>query len=354
MKINPFKLEEYLTKYEFAAKYLLCCSDAESVKMSELLDIASTPCQNLWNNLSLGYTEPRGHPLLLEEIAKLYPGLFYKNILCFSGAEEGIFATLSTICTEHDHVIVLTPCYQSLCEIPKMKSSSVTEIMLKEENQWKIDLQEIKNNIRPNTKCIVINFPHNPTGQVIERRELEELVRICRENDIWLFSDEVFRLLGNPHNSWPFPAASMYEKAISLGVMSKAFGLSGLRVGWIACQDEEMLQEIKLISLDQIKLILDIKNNLDELFESQKMAFIDFCSDLYDVPFPMQFVFKEQKSDFHIKAARRQGSEYLVLKVAGSGPFSNSGISATGEIFVFSATDGQLKLIDKIIVLFYA
>ena len=93
---------------------------------------------------------------------------------------------------------VLKPCYQSLLEVPKSKGASITEIQLKEENDWRIDLRSIQRTIKPNTKCIIVNFPHNPTGQVIEEGELQELIEIFEQSGIWLFSDEVYRLLGKP------------------------------------------------------------------------------------------------------------------------------------------------------------
>jgi aspartate/methionine/tyrosine aminotransferase len=104
-----------------------------------------------------------------------------------------------------DHFIVLTPCYQSLYEIPKMKGAQITEVALREENNWRIDLGEIKNAIKQNTKCIAINFPHNPTGQVISQQELKDLVALCAVHDLWLFSDEVYRLLGTPDEGWAQP-----------------------------------------------------------------------------------------------------------------------------------------------------
>lgn len=244
--MNVFKLEEYLSKYEFSAEYLLCCSDAESFSMSEIIDIANPQDRLLWDNLQLGYTEVRGLPELRKTVAKeLYEGLESDNILTFAGAEEGIFCALHSIIEPKDHVIVLTPCYQSLLEIPKSKGADITEIQLKEDHDWRIDLNAIQNSIKPNTKCIVINFPHNPTGQVIEEEELKNLVDICASKDIWLFSDEVYRLLGSPNKPWSSPAACVYDKALSLGVMSKAFGMAGLRVGWIACRNEAILKKIE-------------------------------------------------------------------------------------------------------------
>lgn len=245
--IKIFKLEDYLAKYEFSAPYLLCCSDVETVGMQEIIDMADEDSRNLWNNLRLGYTEVSGMPALREEIVKsLYPSLTAENILCFAGAEEGIFCALNTICGKDDHVIVLTPCYQSLSEIPLSRGSDVTMVPLRPENQWRIDLEEIQSKIKANTKLVIINFPHNPTGQVLHPDELSGLVDLCRKYDLYLFSDEVYRLLsGEPDVSWALPAAEVYEKAFSLGVMSKAFGMAGLRIGWIASQDKNLLKKFE-------------------------------------------------------------------------------------------------------------
>jgi aspartate/methionine/tyrosine aminotransferase len=248
MSINVFKLEEYLGKYEFSAPYLLCCSDTESMTMQEVIDMAQPADKSLWDNLTLGYTEVQGLPLLREQIvSSLYPSLEANNIQCFAGAEDGIFCALHALCEAGDHIIVLTPCYQSLMEIPYLKNASITSLALREENQWRIDLSEIKQAIQSNTRGVIINFPHNPTGQVITQPELLALVDVCREHDFWLFSDEVYRLLGQPNELWASPAAELYEKALSLGVMSKAFGMAGLRVGWIACQDKKLLKKIEQV-----------------------------------------------------------------------------------------------------------
>jgi aspartate/methionine/tyrosine aminotransferase len=244
--INTFKLEEYLTRHEFSASFLLCCSDAESFSMQEILELADSADRALWNNLRLGYTEVKGLPILRDQIAQsLYPNLNPKLISCFAGAEEGIFCALFTLCEPGEHVIVLTPCYQSFIEIPKLKKAHVSQVSLKPENNWRINLDDIKNEIRPNTKCLVINFPHNPTGQVISPDELNNLVKLCDKHGIWLFSDEVYHLLGNPVEGWAKPAAEIYPRALSLGVMSKAYGMAGLRLGWIACQNENLLKKIE-------------------------------------------------------------------------------------------------------------
>ncbi|MBA4117672.1 MAG: aminotransferase [Candidatus Puniceispirillum sp.] len=246
--MNVFKLEEYLTKHEFTAKYLLCCSDAQSFAMAELVSMAGGKDKELWDKLTLGYTEPYGHPALRQRIAALYPGLSAEHILCFAGAQEGIFCALTTLIEPQDHVVVITPCYQSLFEVPRAKGADITQIALREENAWRIDLDAVKSALRPTTKCVIVNFPHNPTGQIITEEELKGLIDLCAARGIWLFCDEVYRLLGQtdsaPHAP---PAASLYDKALSLGVMSKAFGMAGLRVGWIACKNKDIIHKMKLM-----------------------------------------------------------------------------------------------------------
>ena len=246
--IPTFKLEEYLGKHEFSSPYILCASDAESFSLEDILSLATEEERHLWKTIRLGYTEVFGLPSLRETIAKsIYPGLNDQNILCFAGAEEGIFCTLSTLLKKDDHVIVLSPCYQSLSEIPKYQGCHVTEVPLREDEEWRINLQDIEHAITPQTRWLVINFPHNPTGQTLRQNELEDLIKLLDHHGIWLFSDEAYRLLGEEKTTHPTPAACLYDKAISLGVMSKAYGMAGLRVGWIACQNQDVLHKISLM-----------------------------------------------------------------------------------------------------------
>ena len=97
--LPAFELEKYFALHEFSAKYLLGCSDAESITMNYLLSLADEECRTLWNNVSLGYTESRGLPQLNAEIAKLYRGCHASHVLGFAGAEEGIYASMKAILT---------------------------------------------------------------------------------------------------------------------------------------------------------------------------------------------------------------------------------------------------------------
>lgn len=246
MKPATFKLEKYIEQYKNKAPYSLCSSDAETWHLKDILNMASVEEKHLWENLNFKYTQSKGLLALRERIASsFYPGFNAENVVCFAGAEEGIFCTLFTRCDSTDHVIVITPCYQSLLETIKFKGSSITEISLKEENEWRLDLSAVEAAIRPHTKWFIINFPHNPTGQILRPKELEALVDLLDKHGIWLFSDEISRLIGPKTTVWSKPAACLYPKALSLGGMSKIFGMAGLRIGWIACQSYEILQDLE-------------------------------------------------------------------------------------------------------------
>lgn len=244
MKLPPFKLEEFFAKYEFTAPYLLCPSDVESWSLSEILQYADAECKKLWENLRLGYTEVPGLPLLRKEIAKLYAKIDHNQILTTAGAEEGIYCTFNALLSPNDHVIVVTPCYQSLIAIPKSLGADVTTITLKAANSWKISLEQLKKSFKANTKMVIINNPQNPTGSLLDKDIMEAMIEMARKRNSYIFCDEVYRYLEIDENKRLQSCVDMYEKGITINVMTKSFGLGGLRIGWIACQDKEVIKKI--------------------------------------------------------------------------------------------------------------
>ena len=243
-ELRPFALEVFFSKWEFTARHHLCASDMQSMTLSELLAMADAEDRAAWDALYLGYTETWGSPGLRDAIASTYENVVARDVLTFVGAQEGIFAVMHALLGSDDHAITVIPNYQSVESVP-LSICQTTGVALDPERGWELDLDVLRDAIRPNTRVICINFPHNPTGKVISRATLDELIALCRARGIYLFSDEVHRLIERrPEMTLP-QVADSYERGISLGVMSKAYGLPGIRVGWVACRDAEALRRIE-------------------------------------------------------------------------------------------------------------
>jgi len=242
MKIADFSLERYFSLYEFKAPYLLCSSDCESFSIRELLAMeegAEEKMKDLW----LGYTETKGHPELRAEIAGLYETIAPDDIIVFAGAAEGIFILMNVLMEKDDHLIVQYPCYQSLSEVACSLGCNVMRWLMREEKDWEPDIDFLNDSINEKTRAIVINNPHNPTGYHMSIERLMEIIDIARKHGCTIFSDEVYRNLEYGADRLP-ALCDCYENGVSLGVMSKSFGLAGLRIGWIACRDSELKRKI--------------------------------------------------------------------------------------------------------------
>lgn len=235
MQIADFALERYFARWEFAVRHVLCASDAEPITLAELLSLADDDSRRRWETLHLGYTESLGLPALRAEIAGLYPGLTAEDVVTFAGAEEGVFLCMHALVGPGDHAVVAWPAYQSLHEVARAAGAEITLVPL-DPRDWSLDVGAVAAAMRPNTKVIVVNSPHSPTGAQLSPEQLHRLVSIAELHGAFLFSDEVYRFL--EHDATPLPpAASCSPRGISLGVMSKAFGLAGLRIGWLALRD---------------------------------------------------------------------------------------------------------------------
>ncbi len=234
--LAPFALERYFARYEFHIRHLLCTSDCESMSIGELLSLEEGAAEGLHRHW-LGYTESTGSPGLRAEIGRIYASIAPDNILVHAGAEEAVFLFMHAVLSAGDHVVVHEPAYQSLHEVARSIGCEVTPWRAREENGWALDPDELERLLRPGTKAIVLNIPHNPTGFHMPVEQLRRVVRTAEDRGIVLFSDEVYRGL-EPDPSLRLPAAcDLGEHVVSLGVMSKAYGLAGLRIGWVATRN---------------------------------------------------------------------------------------------------------------------
>lgn len=241
--LPEFKLETYLGRWEFTARHHMTASDAETLTVRELLALGGDAALDVLLDTRLSYTEPYGAPDLRAAIAETYDSCAAEDVLCFAGAEEGVYCLYRTLLGPDDHAIVVTPNYQSAETVP-LSLCATTGVALDEREAWTLHVHQVAAAIRPNTRVVYINFPHNPTGKVLERDRFDDLVALCRLHGIWLFSDEVYRLIErDPARRLP-QAVDAYERGVSLNVMSKAYGLPALRVGWIACRDRDLLERM--------------------------------------------------------------------------------------------------------------
>jgi aspartate/methionine/tyrosine aminotransferase len=243
MKIAPFELERYFAKHEFSARYLLSSSDCESLSMSALLAMADADTARLWHELKLGYTESAGHPLLRETIAGVYQEIGVEDILVVV-PEEGIFLLMHALLRPSDHIICTFPGYQSLYEVARSIGCEVSRWEPDEARGWHFDVEDLKEKMRANTRLVVVNFPHNPTGYAPPREDFEAIIRLVRERGAYLLSDEMYRFLEIDEGATLPAACERYERAVSLFGLSKTFGLPGLRIGWLASQDAKVLERV--------------------------------------------------------------------------------------------------------------
>lgn len=259
--MRNFELEVFFSKWEFTADHHMTASDLESLTMDELLAYAGVDDRKAFDDLWLGYTETRGAADLRAAIASTYDRMTADDILCLAGAGEGIYAVMRVLLDKDDHIIVPVPNYQSAETVP-LDICAVTGVPMRHDGVagsaagWRLDMDDLKAAVRPNTKMISLNFPHNPTGTLMPQKDLMELVGFCRERGIYLFSDEVYRgVETDPAIRMP-QVADVYERGISLNVMSKAYGLPGLRIGWIATEDHDLL-----LATERYKHYLSICNS---------------------------------------------------------------------------------------------
>ena len=244
MRIADFALERYFARWEFNARFHLCASDVEGYPMADLLELADEETRALWDGLALGYTESTGHPLLRREIASLYETIDPDDVLTFTGAEEAVFCLMNVLVGPGDHAIVTWPGYQSLYEVARAAGAEVTLHELRETNGWAIDLDLLRRQVTPSTRLIVANVPHNPTGMLADRATFDGLVALATETGAHLLVDEVYRgLEHDPADQLP-TGTDAATRGISLGVMSKSFALPGLRIGWLATHDRELLDRV--------------------------------------------------------------------------------------------------------------
>ena len=239
MKITPFATEHFFAEYEFTTPHQLCNSDCETVTVAELLAMAEVDLAEL-GQLGLGYTESQGNPQLRKAIAASYATATPNDVMILGTPVEGIYLTARALLEPSDELIVLSPAYDALINMFEhvVGSSNVKKWQFQPtDDGWALDFESLTQQITPKTKLLVVNFPHNPTGYLPTPDQLNQLVQIVEQHNLWLFYDEMYH--GLIHSGTPAipSAADVYQRAIVLSGLSKTYGLPGLRTGWLVIQD---------------------------------------------------------------------------------------------------------------------
>ena len=212
----------------FDCRYFGTCTDAPDRLFSQ----------------QLRYTQSEGAPEMRAAASAIYTTTTAHDIVVVSAAEEGIFAAYHALLQAGDHVVVETPCYESALQVARSTGANVTEWKRSANANWAHDLAALERAFQPNTRLIYINTPHNPTGLMMPREVLNRVIELCAARNAWLFCDEVYRELEHDPATLLPAAVDLYERAISLGSMSKTYGLPGLRLGWLASHDHDALTKI--------------------------------------------------------------------------------------------------------------
>lgn len=243
---EPFILERFFARHEFSARYLLSTSDCQGLAMADLIAGADEELRARWESLCLGYTESQGLPDLRAEIGTLYEGVDADEILV-AAPEEAIFLAMNALLAPGDHAVCTFPGYQSLYELARSIGCDVSMWRPVEGETWRFDPAELEALLRPDTKLVVWNFPHNPTGALPSHEDHSRMISAVAGVGARLFSDEMYRLL-EPCDEARLPSAvDRYDRAVSLSGMSKAFGLAGLRIGWVSTHDSALLERMEAL-----------------------------------------------------------------------------------------------------------
>jgi aspartate/methionine/tyrosine aminotransferase len=241
--IAPFRIERFYTRLEFTTPLMLSSSDCESRSVGDLLALEPEAQERLLD-LRCGYTESPGGLELREAIAAIYERTDPDDVVVTTCAEEGIFLLYHALLGPGDHAIVETPGYESALEVARSTGAEVSEWRRRYEDGWAHDIDGLEQLLRSNTKVLYLNQPHNPTGTLMARATFARVLDIARSKGLVLFCDEVYRELEHDRLDRLPAACDLYERAVSLGSISKSYGLPGLRIGWLATHEPSVREAV--------------------------------------------------------------------------------------------------------------
>jgi aspartate/methionine/tyrosine aminotransferase len=245
MKIKKFSLERYFLENESDDTLSLSDAVCDPLKLNELLDLGPSDSLARLYELNLGYTNSYGNRDLRKAIASLYSGTIEVEDLIAVEPTEGILVALNCLLKPGDHVIVGYPVYEPLYRVAAAIPCNIS-LWQANPGHWQFDVDELEKLFRHNTKLIIINFPHNPTGVNLTHDQLNQVIDLARKHNCTVFSDEIFRWSEQNEVDRLPAVCDVYEKGVTLSGLSKSFSLPGIRVGWLATQDKRLIKKFSI------------------------------------------------------------------------------------------------------------
>lgn len=247
MKIKTFKVEQWMGEFENDAVYNLGETCIDSLTVKELLTLCGKNVPEYMEELAelrLTYSHIFGSPEFTSGVAGLYENVLPEQVLPTHGAVGANHQVIMTLIEPKDNMVSVMPTYQQHYSIPESIGAEVRILRLRKENDYLPDLNELRGLVDENTKMITINNPNNPTGSWIPEDYLREIAAIAETVGAYVLSDEVYRGISED-GSYMKSIVDLYEKGLSVGSMSKAFSLAGLRMGWVVTRDKEAMEQMR-------------------------------------------------------------------------------------------------------------
>ena len=233
MSFTPFDLEYTQSKWEQVVEFNLTESGVHPISLSDLLNGDQGKLDQLLAT-EINYPHVNGNPELRQNIARLYDGAIWdKNILVTVGAAEANYIICNTLLEPGDEVAALTPTYKQVWGIAENNGHRVRPFHLRPENGWALDIDDLNKQVNERTKLISIVNPNNPSGYIMKEAEMQAIINAADRVGAWIVADEVYRGAERLQEEETPSFYGKYDKVLALGSMSKAYGLPGLRVGWI-------------------------------------------------------------------------------------------------------------------------
>jgi aspartate/methionine/tyrosine aminotransferase len=232
----PFDLERVMSLWEHRVEFNISESGVHPMSIQELVEDSRLIKELLATEI--GYVQTNGSIELRERIAALYPGANPDNVLVTVGAAQANFSALLTVLEPSDEIVFMLPNYMQIWGVAKNFGFRVKTFSLKEKLEWGIDLEELERTVSNKTKLIAICNPNNPTGHIMSKEEMDAIVNVASRTGAWILADEVYAGAERVTDEITPTFWGRYDRVLAINSMSKAYGLPGLRIGWVVAPTE--------------------------------------------------------------------------------------------------------------------